>query len=559
MTPIDHDHDHDHDHHNHIHGDGSRFLPDDVREELKKIFTAVPNNVHVYLFGEKGGQNELHVQLARELITEFTEVSKKIKFKEYDLKHKNAAKWGVRRSPTLVFEPDLYRIHYLGVPLGEEGRTLVEILLMTGLRNSRFNDAVKKVTKRIDGSRNIRVFVNPSCPYCPQQAVNAVRAAIERPDIVSVEIVDTSFNEDLAELYHAHSVPQTFANDVLISKGAQPAELFAASLETMEEQRIFIPESDAELVEADLVIIGGGPAGLTAAIYAARSGLNAVVVEQGVLGGQVATTPVVENYPGLAQIGGKNLVEIMVDHALQYVNIFPQEKVIEIKPGDERMDITTSLRRFTARSVLLATGAKYRRLGAPGEERLAGRGVSYCSTCDGPLFVGKKVAIVGGGDSAVTEALHLHHLGVNVTLIHRRDTLRAQDHLTKDLLEKGIPVLWNTAIKEIRGKEKVSELVLFNNQTSDTSTMAADGVFVTIGYDPEVELAKALGVELTPQGYIKHDGRHRTNVRGIYCAGDVEGGYKQIVTAAGAGAAAAMNIFEDLTHPYWKEKEEATG
>jgi thioredoxin reductase (NADPH) len=126
-------------------------------------------------------------------------------------------------------------------------------------------------------------------------------------------------------------------------------------------------------------------------------------------------------------------------------------------------------------------------------------------------------------------------------------------------LEKGIPVLWNTEIKEIRGKEKVSELVLFNNQTSDTSTMAADGVFVTIGYDPEVELAKALGVELTPQGYIKHDGRHRTNVRGIYCAGDVEGGYKQIVTAAGAGAAAAMNIFEDLTHPYWKEKEEATG
>ena len=552
-------HDHNHDQHNHVHGDDTRFLPDDVREELKKIFTAIPHDVPVYLFGEKGGQTEYHLQLARELITEFAEVSDKIKFTEYDLKHKNAKKWGVRRSPTLVFAPELYRIHYLGVPLGEEGRTLVETLLMIGLRNSRFNETVKKVMQRIESPRNIRVFVTPSCPYCPQQAVNAVRAAIERPDLISVEIVDTSFNEDLAELYHAQSVPQTFANDILIGQGAQPAELFAASLEAMEEQRIFIPESDAELVDADVVIIGGGPAGLTAAIYTARSGLIAVVVEQGALGGQVATTPVVENYPGLAHIGGKNLVEIMVDHALQYVNIFPQEKVIEIKPGPERIEITTSLRRFTARAVLLATGASYRRLGAPGEKRLAGRGVSYCSTCDGPLFVGKRVAIVGGGDSAVTEALHLHHLGVNVTLIHRRESLRAQDRLTKDLFDKGIPVLWNTEIKAIRGKEKVGELVLYNNQTKETSTMAADGVFVSIGYDPEVELAKALGVDLTPGGYIKHDGRHRTNVRGVYCAGDVEGGYKQIVTAAGAGAAAAMNIFEDLTHPYWKENQEAAG
>ena len=512
----------------------------------------------MYLFGEKGGRTDNHMQLARELINEFMEVSNKIKFMEYDLEHKNAAKWGVRRSPTLVLNRTCTGYTTWAFP-GRGRAHPGGNLLMTGLRNSRLNDAAKKIIQRIDSPRNVRVFVNPSCPYCPQQAVNAVRAAIERPDVVSVEIVDTSFNEDLGRVVPCTQCASDLCNDVLIGNGAQPAELFATSLETLEEQRIFIPENDAELVEADLVIIGGGPAGLTAAIYAARSGLNAVVVEQGLWEARWPTTPVVENYPGLAHIGGKNLVEIMVDHALQYVKIFPQEKVIEVKPGDERIDITTSLRRFTARSVLLATGAKYRRLGASGEERLAGRGVSYCSTCDGPLFVGKKVAIAGGGDSAVTEALHLHHLGVAVTLIHRRDSLRAQDHLTKDLLDKGIPVVWNTEIKEIRGKEKVSELVLYNNQTNETSTMAADGVFVSIGYDPEVELAKALGVDLTPEGYIKHDGRHRTNIRGVYCAGDVEGGYKQIVTAAGAGAAAAMNIFEDLTHPYWKEKEEATG
>lgn len=163
--------------------------------------------------------------------------------------------------------------------------------------------------------------------------------------------------------------------------------------------------------------------------------------------------------------------------------------------------------------------------------------------------------MVGGGNSAVTEALHLHNVGVAVTLVHRGDTLRAQEVLTQQLESNGIDVLWNTEIKEIDGRERVEKIVLVNNKNGQTTEMMVDGVFVAIGYQPSVALAKKIGVALNEDGYIQHDSAHRTNVPGIYSAGDVEGGYKQIVTATGQGAAAAMTIFEDTINPYWKRAE----
>jgi thioredoxin reductase (NADPH) len=531
-----------------------QYINKDVQEQLKDYFKTVPHPIRVELFSQKGRFDD-HVEVGRDVLTAFTELTDRIEFKEYGLDQKRARELNVTSAPTVVFAADRYEIRYMGVPLGEEGRTLVETLILIGLGEPQLEDQARRVIDELDEPRQVKVFVSSSCPYCPQQAVNAVKAAVAKPDLVSVEIVDTEFNPDLAEQYSAYSVPQTWSDEVLIGQGAQSAELFMSSLVELEEVRVFIPSDDAEEVDVDLVIAGGGPAGLSAAIYAARSGLSTVVVEKNELGGQVAATPTVENYPGLSRIGGKNLVEIMVSHALEYVKIYPREELVDARRlGDGRFQLTSTLRRFNARSVLLATGAKNRRLGAVGEQRLAGRGVSYCSTCDGPLFVGKKTAVVGGGDSAVTEALHLGHLGVDVTLIHRRDQLRAQHQLVEELEHHQVPILWNTEVREVRGEETVSELLLFNNQTGETFTRPFDGVFVSIGYDPEVDLAHKLGVDLTPTGYIAEDGRHRTNVPGVYSAGDVEGGYKQIVTAAGAGAAAAMTLFEDLTHPYWESK-----
>ena len=517
--------------------------------QLKQTFENLPHDIPLYMFIEKGGDN-IFSQTNRQIVRAFRDLSPKITFREYYLDHELARKWNVDRSPSLLIAPERVNIRWLGAPLGEEGRIFLETLIFVGLGQSNLNEQTQKVLQKIDTPRNIKVFVSSTCPYCPQQAVNAIRAAIERPELISVEIVDIQCEPELADQYSAHSVPQTFANDILIGQGAQSEEVFALSLQKMEPQSVFIPESDVELVNNDIVIVGGGPAGLAAGIYAERSGLKAAVIERDALGGQVATTPIVENYPGFTQVGGKTLVDIMVSHALQYVQIYPGEEVLEIHSGSPIV-VQTSRRKFETRSVLLATGAKHRHLGVPGEARMSGRGVSYCSTCDGPLFKKKKVIMVGGGNSAVTEALHLFHLGIDVSLVHRRDNLRAQDFLAKQLIDNNIPVIWNSEVKEIRGKERVEEVLLHNNQSGKDSIMKTDGVFIAIGYEPSVELAKKIGIELTEDGFIKHDEKHRTNIPGIYSAGDVEGGYKQIVTASGQGSAAALSIFEDLINPYW--------
>jgi thioredoxin reductase (NADPH) len=463
----------------------------------------------------------------------------------------------VQSSPTLLIDPEKYNIRWMGAPMGEEGRSFLEAMILVGMGKSELSDQSRPVVQRLDSPRDLKVFVSPTCPYCPQQVVNGLKAAIEAPQFVSLEIIDIQNRPDLAEQYGAHSVPQAFANDILIGQGAQQEEVFMSSLLKLEPQTIFIPESTDELVEVDLLVVGGGPAGLTAGIYAERSGLKTAIVERDALGGQVALTPIVENYPGFTQVGGKTLVDIMVSHALQYVKIFQGEQVLDIAAGDV-FEVSTTRRKFRATTVLLATGASHRNLGVSGEKELSGRGVSYCATCDGPLFKGRKVLMVGGGNSAVTEALHLHNMGVQVTLVHRRDKLRAQDVLANQLDANGIPVIWDTQIKRIEGEQRVERVQLVNTKSGEISQMDVDGVFIAVGYQPSVGLAQKIGVALNSEGYIQHDSNHRTNIPGIYSAGDVEGGYKQIVTATGQGAAAAMTIFEDTINPYWKKTRKAS-
>jgi thioredoxin reductase (NADPH) len=533
------------------------MVSNELAAKIAALLDGLPYSVTIHLFTTKG-RNDAFNDAARNVISVFSQLSNKVKFEEHGLDDELARKWNIQRSPTILLEPEHYRIRWLGAPAGQEAQAFLQAILLIGNRKGALSDQSLKVMKMLDAPRDVKVFVSVTCPYCPQQVVNAIRVAVEKPEMVSLEIIDMMANQDLAVQHRVQGVPQTFANGKLIASGAQPEELFVLSLQKMEQQTHFIPDVDAEVVGNDLVIVGGGPAGLTAGIYAARSGLNVCIVERGSLGGQVATTPVVENYTGFTMVGGKALVDLMVNHALRYVQIFQNEAVMNIQPGT-KFTVTTNRRRFLTKVVLLATGATHHRLGVPGENRLSGLGVSYCSTCDGPLFKDRSVIVVGGGNSAATEALSLHNMGVKVTLVHRRDQLSAQQHLSKQISTLGIPVLWDTEVHEIRGEDRVKEVLLRNNKSGKDTVLKVDGAFIAIGYDPETELAKKTGVELTENGFIRHDSHHRTNVPGIYSAGDVEGGFKQIVTAAGQGAEAALSIFEDLSNPYWKRQAPTSG
>jgi thioredoxin reductase (NADPH) len=316
-------------------------------------------------------------------------------------------------------------------------------------------------------------------------------------------------------------------------------------------------EITTEKEEIDLLIIGAGPAGLTAAIYAERSGLKSIVAEKSNIGGQVAITPIVENYPGFTKIGGKTLMDMMAQQAIQYATIHEGEEVMEIQNTDGVFEIKTNRKKYAAKAVLLTTGAESKKLGIPGEKEFQGKGISYCAACDGYFFKdGKKVIVVGGGNTAATEALYLKNIGVDVTIVHRKDTLRAEMFLQQSLTNNNIPVLWSTEIKEILGDKLVTSVILENTIDKTQKTMVLNGVFIAIGYTPNNALAKNLGIETDEEGYIKVVQGQRTTATGIYAAGDITGGIKQIVTAVSQGAVAAMSIFEDISNPYWKKKQE---
>ncbi len=301
----------------------------------------------------------------------------------------------------------------------------------------------------------------------------------------------------------------------------------------------------------DVIIIGAGPAGMSAGIYARRAGLSCIVLEKGIPGGQVLTSPKIENYPGFPEIEGMKLMEVMAEHARVYVEIREGEEVTRLHKTDERFEFTTTGGRYSSRAVILATGSYHRKLEVEGEDRLSGRGVSYCATCDGFFFKGKKVVVVGGGNTALTDALYLHSIGCDVSIVHRRDSFRADRHLQDSVAERGIRILWNTVVERIEGESEVSQVTLVNTDTKSSSAMPVSGVFVAVGETPSSQLASELGVKMDPGGFVLTDMSYRTNIPFVYAAGDVSGGIRQIVAAVHGGAAAALSCFEDLAKPYF--------
>jgi thioredoxin reductase (NADPH) len=310
-------------------------------------------------------------------------------------------------------------------------------------------------------------------------------------------------------------------------------------------------QGDAVVGEYDVVIIGAGPAGLSAGIYAKRAGLECVILEKGVPGGQVLTSPSIENYPGFAEIPGMKLMDAMADHARKYVFIKEGEEVLRVRGGD-RFEITTNSGRYVARAIILTTGSVHRKLDVAGEEGMVGKGVSYCATCDGFFYKGREVVVVGGGNTALTDALYLNSIGCKVSIVHRRDAFRADRHLQESVQKNNIQVFWNTVVEGIVGREEVTAIKLRNLKNGAVRSKPVNGVFIAVGEVPSSQLAAELGLDMDQGGFVNVDRSFRTNVPFVYAAGDVSGGIRQIVAAVHGGAAAALSCFEDLMNPYYK-------
>lgn len=305
------------------------------------------------------------------------------------------------------------------------------------------------------------------------------------------------------------------------------------------------------LGDYDVIIIGGGPAGMAAGIYARRAGLECIILEKGVPGGQVLTSPNIENYPGFPEIPGMKLMELMADHARRYVEIKEGEEVLRVRGGD-KFEVTTNSGRYTSKAIILTTGSTHRKLDVPGEEGMAGRGVSYCATCDGFFYKGREVIVVGGGNTALTDALYLNSIGCKVSIVHRRDAFRADRHLQESVSKHRIQVYWNTVVDEIVGDQEVTGVKLRNLKNGTVQVKPVNGVFIAVGEVPSSQLAAELGLDMDAGGFVTVDKSFRTNVPFVYAAGDVAGGIRQIVAAVHGGAAAALACFEDLMNPYYR-------
>ena len=298
----------------------------------------------------------------------------------------------------------------------------------------------------------------------------------------------------------------------------------------------------------DTIIIGAGPAGMTAALYAARSNLKVALLERGIPGGQMNNTADIENYPGYANISGPELAEKMFEplENLGVEHLYGFVKDIE-NHGDVKKVITDD-EEFETRTVIVATGSKHRLLGVPGEEELNSRGVSYCAVCDGAFFRDQDLLVVGGGDSAVEEAIFLTQFAKTVTIVHRRDELRAQKVLQdRAFANEKINFIWDSVVKEIKGENRVESVVIENVKTNQVTEHAFGGVFIYVGLDPVSDFTKDLQIQ-DESGWIVTDDHMKTSVAGVFAVGDVrQKDLRQVTTAVGDGAIAGQEAYKYIT------------
>jgi alkyl hydroperoxide reductase subunit F len=476
------------------------------------------------------------------LLQEITSLSDKVSL----IDHGTAA---FRPSFSVVARDESPRIHFAGIPMGHEFTSLVLALLHSGGHPPKVDAKTIGQIKSIEGKFHFEVFVSLSCHNCPDvvQAVNLMAAL--NPNITATMIDGALFQSEV-DKRKVMAVPSVYVNGEHFGQGRMTLEEIIAKID------IGAAERDAQALSErdpyDVLVIGGGPAGAAAAIYSARKGIRTGVVAER-FGGQVLDTVSIENFISVKETEGPKLAMALEQHVKEYdVDVMNLQKAAHVTPGNNPGDLIeiklASGASLKSKSIILATGARWREMNVPGEQQYRGKGVAYCPHCDGPLFKGKRVAVVGGGNSGVEAAIDLAGIVAHVTLIEFDSKLRADAVLQRKLFSlPNVTVITEALTTEVIGNgEKVTALKYKSRNIDEIATVPLDGVFVQIGLLPNTDFLKGT-VQLTNRGEIEINARGETSVPGVFAAGDCTNvPYKQIIIAMGAGATASLGAFDHL-------------
>jgi alkyl hydroperoxide reductase subunit F len=436
------------------------------------------------------------------------------------------------------------RVHFAGLPMGHEFTSLILALLQVGGHPPKAEPALIEQIRNLDGEFRFETFVSLSCHNCPEvvQALNLM--AVVNPAFSHTMIDGALFQQEVDDR-QVMAVPMVFLNGQLFGQGRMELAEILAKVDTGAAAR------DAQKLSArepfDVLVVGGGPAGASAAIYAARKGIRTGIVAER-FGGQVMDTLGIENFISVKATEGPKLVVALEEHVKQYnVDVMNHQRSVRIVPGHVATVHLENGAELRAKSVVLATGARWRQMNVPGEKEFMGKGVAFCPHCDGPLFKGKRVAVIGGGNSGVEAAIDLAGIVAHVTLLEFAEDLRADAVLQKKLYSlPNARVIRNAQTTEVTGDDRVSGLMYKDRASGETHWLELEGIFVQIGLLPNTDFLKGT-VELTRTGEIVVDDKGRTSVPGVFAAGDCTSvPYKQIIIAMGEGAKASLSAFDHL-------------
>ena len=480
----------------------------------------------------------------RRLLDEIAEASSQVHVVESDADGGGGS--GVRRPSFAVHVPgEAPRVRFAGLPLGHEFTSLVLALLHVGGHPPKVSDDLLTQVDGLAWPLHFETYFSQSCQNCPDvvQALNLMAA--RNPNVTHVAIAGASFQAEV-DARQVMAVPTVFLNGQLLGQGRMELEELLGKIDAGAAERR-ARELDGK-APFDMLVVGGGPAGAAAAIYAARKGIRTGVVADR-FGGQLLDTLGIENFISVQETEGPRLVSALEAHVGAYdVDVMKHQRATKLTPGTPIVVDLESGARLTARSVILATGARYRDMNVPGEAEYRTRGVTYCPHCDGPLFKGKRVAVIGGGNSGVEAAIDLAGVVEHVTLLEFMDALKADDVLVRKLRSlANVDVILSARTTEVVGDGKqVSGLVYEDRPTGERKRLDLAGIFVQIGLLPNTSWLNGT-VDLAPTGEIVVDDHGRTNVPGVFAAGDATTvPFKQIVIATGDGAKAALGAFVHL-------------